>query len=84
MAELKVMNRVQPIRKRRGWTAAQLSDKTAKVVPTSTIQKIERGAFSPNIMTALVLADTLDTSVDRLFFLEPSHTRLDTEGQEDV
>lgn len=77
---VQVGNRLQPARKNRGWSAEELSSQTKKIIPTSTIQKIERGAFAPNIATALVLADTLDTSVDRLFFLDSSHVRLDAEG----
>lgn len=80
MAEKQVGNRLQPTRKERGWTAAELSARTKGEVPMSTIQKIERRVYAPNVETALVLAETLDTTVESLFFLEPSQLRLNEDG----
>lgn len=70
MAVTQVRNQLQSARKARGWTAADLSAETKGEVPTGTIQKIERGAYAPNIQAALTLARALNTQVSSLFFLE--------------
>lgn len=70
MPEKKVVNRIRALRHKRGWSADELSARTGRVVPTSTIQKIEHNHWTPNVTTAMILADALRVSLSKLYYWE--------------
>ncbi|WP_344982923.1 helix-turn-helix transcriptional regulator [Deinococcus rubellus] len=67
-------NSVKQEREKLGLTQRQLS--AAADVPVSSLQKIERHAFSPNIDHALGVAEALGQPVERIFFRDRSRIRL--------
>lgn len=64
-------NRIQAVRRARGWTAADLAEQTGGEVSVSGLRKVEQGDRSPSLKTALILARTLNTTVEDLF---PPHS----------
>lgn len=67
-------NRVKESRENRGWTQGELGEKAD--IPLSSLQKIERKAFTPNVDHALGIASALGEPVERLFFRSRSRIRL--------
>ncbi|BDP44882.1 hypothetical protein DAETH_48510 (plasmid) [Deinococcus aetherius] len=67
-------NRLKEEREKRGWSQEKLSE--AADVPLSSLQKIERRAFSPNVDYALGLAGALGLPVERIFSRTRSRMRL--------
>ncbi|MGP4071793.1 helix-turn-helix transcriptional regulator [Piscibacillus sp. B03] len=61
-------NRVRELRARHGFSQTELANQVG--VTRQTIGFIEKGDFSPSITLALSLAQSLQTSVDDLFWLE--------------
>lgn len=62
-------NSVQPRRKSRGITQAQLAERVG--VSRQSIVAIESGKYVPSTLLALKIARELDTAVAELFSLEP-------------
>ncbi len=62
-----VTNRVQELRKERGFTQAELAE--AVFVTRQTIISIEKGNYLPSISLALNLAKTFETKVEEVFLL---------------
>lgn len=67
-------NRVKEEREKLGWTQEELSQ--GADVPLSSLQKIERGAFSPNVDHALGIAAAIGKPVEILFIRNRSRIRL--------
>lgn len=67
-------NSVKEEREKLGWTQDDLSQRAD--VPLSTLQKIERQAYSPNVDYALGLADALGKPVESVFVRTRSRVRL--------
>lgn len=65
-----VKNCVKDMRKKKGYTQAQLAEKIE--VTRQTIIAIEKQRYEPYIATALNLAQALDCTVDELFWIEES------------
>ena len=61
-------NRIRQARETRGWTQAQLAERTG--VSRKTVNTVENGIFVPSVLVALRLARALDMPVDALFTLE--------------
>ena len=60
-----MFNHVKRYRKIKGLTQEELADMTELGI--STIQHVENGHVNPTIMTALLIAKALDTTVDDLW-----------------
>lgn len=67
-------NRVKQEREKLGWTQDQLSEKAD--IPSSTLQKIERRAYSPNVDHALGIAEALGQPVEVIFTRNRSRIRI--------
>lgn len=64
------MNRVRELRRERGWSLDELSQRTG--VSKSHLSSVERGMKSPTIAIARKIAEVLGVSLDRLFPPEES------------
>ena len=64
MAE-RLANSLRAERDARGWTPAELAARVG--VSRKTINTIENGIFVPSTLTALKIAEALETPVDKLF-----------------
>lgn len=64
MAE-RLANPLRAERDARGWTQADLAARVG--VSRKTINTIENGIFVPSTLTALKIAEALETPVDKLF-----------------
>lgn len=73
-------NTVKDEREKLGWTQEKLSE--AADIPTSTLQKIERRAYSPNVDHALGIAVALGKPVESLFTRTRSRIRLKKDESE--
>jgi len=60
-------NNVLNIRHDRGLTQEELGNQVG--LTRQTIIAIEKGRFTPSVATALLLANALNTTVDKLFWL---------------
>ncbi len=69
MAERRLANRLKDARARHGLTQGELAARIG--VSRKTINTVENGVFVPSTVLALALAETLGTSVEALFYLEP-------------
>lgn len=69
MAERRLANRLKEARARHGLTQGELAARIG--VSRKTINTVENGVFVPSTVLALALAETLQTSVEALFYLEP-------------
>ncbi len=69
MAERRLANRLKDARARHGLTQGELAARIG--VSRKTINTVENGVFVPSTVLALALAETLQTSVEALFYLEP-------------
>jgi DNA-binding XRE family transcriptional regulator len=67
-------NRVKEAREKRGLTQPELH--RAAEIPLSTLQKIERRVYSPNVDYALGIAEALGEPVEELFMRPRSRRRL--------
>lgn len=67
-------NRVKEEREKLGWTQDKLSQEAD--IPLSSLQKIERSAFTPNVDHALGIAGAIGKPVELLFFRNRSRIRL--------
>ncbi len=63
-----LQNRVRSARQARGLTQEALARVTG--VTRQTIIALEKGGYTPSVTLALRLADTLETTVEKLFWLE--------------
>lgn len=61
----RLANSLRPERDARGWTQADLAARVG--VSRKTINTIENGIFVPSTLTALKIAEALETTVDKLF-----------------
>lgn len=66
---MRIQNRLAEVRRRRGFSAADLASKAG--VKRQTIYAIEAQKFVPNTLVALRLAQILEVSVEELFSVEP-------------
>ncbi len=62
-------NRLQAAREARGLTRQDLAD--AVDVHYQTVGYLERGEYSPSLVLALRIADTLGVTIEQLFSLDP-------------
>lgn len=69
MAERRLGNYLKEARARHGLTQGELAARIG--VSRKTINTVENGVFVPSTVLALALAETLQTSVEALFYLEP-------------
>lgn len=67
MAERRLGNHLKEIRSERGLTQTDLAALVG--VSRKTINTVENSVFVPSTLLALELAKTLDTTVERLFFV---------------
>jgi putative transcriptional regulator len=67
MAERRLGNRLKDVRAAHGLTQAELAARIG--VSRKTINTVENGVFVPSTILALALAQTLNTSVEALFYL---------------
>ncbi|MGA9797351.1 MAG: helix-turn-helix domain-containing protein [Rhizomicrobium sp.] len=67
MAERQLGNRLKDVRAAHRLTQAELAARIG--VSRKTINTVENGVFVPSTLLALALAQTLDTSVEALFYL---------------
>ena len=65
---MKLANHLREIRTQRNLTQEQLAEKVG--VTRQTIISIEKSKFVPSIRLALELARGLETSIDKLFWLQ--------------
>lgn len=65
---MKLYNRLKEVRQDNNFTQEALAD--AVEVTRQTIIAIEKGKFGPTVTLALALAQTLEVSVEDLFWLE--------------
>ncbi len=68
MSHERVGNRIREVRKRLGWTQAQLAERVG--ISRVSIVAIERGHFLPTIETSLRISRALGVSVEELFWLK--------------
>ncbi|HWJ71032.1 MAG TPA: helix-turn-helix transcriptional regulator [Sphingobium sp.] len=61
-------NRLRALREARGWTQAELAERTA--VSRKTINTVENRVFIPSTVLALKLARAFERPVEDLFWLE--------------
>jgi putative transcriptional regulator len=69
MTERRLANRLRDWRAKQNLTQADLAELAG--VSRKTINTVENGVFVPSVQLALVLADTLGTTVESLFHLVP-------------
>lgn len=67
MANARLANRLREWRAKKNLTQADLADLAG--VSRKTINTVENGVFVPSVQLALVLARTLGTDVESLFYL---------------
>ena len=67
MGERRLGNRLKEIRSERGLTQTELASLVG--VSRKTINTVENSVFVPSTVLALALAHTLETTVERLFYL---------------
>ncbi len=67
MAEVRLRNRLRDWRAEKELTQADLAELAG--VSRKTINTVENGVFIPSVQLALVLARTLKTDVESLFYL---------------
>ncbi len=67
MSERRLGNRLKDIRSERGLTQTDLAAQVG--VSRKTINTVENSVFVPSTLLALMLAKTLDTTVERLFYV---------------
>lgn len=61
-------NRIKERRTELGLTQAELAERVG--VTRKTVNTVENGVFTPSTILALKLAEALDLSVERLFWIE--------------
>ncbi|MGP3969892.1 helix-turn-helix transcriptional regulator [Streptomyces sp. 6N223] len=61
-------NRITDLRAERGWTQAELAQRTG--VSRQTINAIETGKFDPSLPLAFRLAKLFDLRIEELFLYE--------------
>ncbi|MFC4463725.1 helix-turn-helix transcriptional regulator [Streptomyces xiangluensis] len=61
-------NRITDLRAERGWTQADLAQRTG--VSRQTINSIETGKFDPSLPLAFRLAKLFDLKIEELFLYE--------------
>jgi putative transcriptional regulator len=67
VAERRLGNRLKEARTRRGLTQTELAEIIG--VSRKTINTVENSVFVPSTTLALILARTLETTVEELFFV---------------
>jgi putative transcriptional regulator len=67
MAEARLVNRLREWRAKKDLTQAGLAELAG--VSRKTINTVENGVFVPSVQLALILARTLGTNVESLFYL---------------
>ncbi len=67
MAERRLGNRLKEFRAQRGVTQTELAAQIG--VSRKTINTVENSVFVPSTILALALAQTLGTTVERLFYI---------------
>ena len=67
MAERRLANRLKEMRTARGLTQSELAALVG--VSRKTINTVENAVFVPSTLLALMLAKTLGTTVERLFYV---------------
>lgn len=67
MTERRLGNRLKEFRGQRGLTQTELAAMVG--VSRKTVNTVENSVFIPSTLLALALAQTLGTSVDRLFYI---------------
>ena len=67
MAERRLGNHLKEARTRRGLTQTELAEIVG--VSRKTINTVENSVFVPSTTLALILARTLETTVEELFFV---------------
>ncbi|HTW33406.1 MAG TPA: helix-turn-helix transcriptional regulator [Rhizomicrobium sp.] len=67
MAERRLGNRLKEARTRCGLTQTELAERIG--VSRKTINTVENSVFVPSTTLALMLARTLDTTVEELFYV---------------
>jgi putative transcriptional regulator len=67
MAERRLGNRLKEMRTERGLTQTDLAALAG--VSRKTINTVENSVFVPSTVLALALAQTLETTVERLFYI---------------
>ena len=72
MAHDRVGNRLKELRSKAGMTQARLAELVG--VSRISILAIENGRFLPTIETALLIAQTLDVPVERIFWLKEENS----------
>ena len=73
MAERQLKNRLKELRAQKGLTQSELAALVG--VSRKTINTVENLVFVPSTTLALALAETLGTSVEDIFYLEPERKR---------
>ncbi len=68
MSHERVGNRIREVRKRLGWTQAQLAERVG--IARVSIVAIEKGHFLPTIETSLRLSQALGVPIEELFWLK--------------
>ncbi|MEV1077425.1 helix-turn-helix transcriptional regulator [Streptomyces sp. NPDC050211] len=61
-------NRITDLRAERGWTQAELAQRTG--VSRQTINSIETGKFDPSLPLAFRLAKLFDLKIEEIFLYE--------------
>lgn len=70
MPNVELKNNLKQFRALKGITQDELAQLVN--VTRKTINVIEAGNYSPSVFLALSIADALDTTVDKIFFLKAS------------
>ena len=63
-----LMNRLREAREAKGWTQAELAARVG--VSRKTVNTVENRVFTPSATLAIKLAEALELSVERLFWIE--------------
>ena len=63
-----LLNRLREARDSKGWTQAELAARVG--VSRKTINTVENRVFTPSATLAIKLAEALELSVERLFWIE--------------
>ena len=63
--EAGVKNRVQELRKKRGWTQSEFGEKLG--ISRQSVHSIEAGKYDPSLPLAFRIADVLGISLDKIF-----------------
>jgi len=67
-AKLKIRNKIQLLRNKKGLTQQDLADEIG--VTRATILAIEKESYNPSLELAFRLALVFDTKIESLFYLE--------------